>query len=148
MRTIGELLDAVKARHEIGSDYKLAMFLGIGLGNVRNYRKGRSLPDPTMCARVAEALGEDPLYLIAEIESQRAANDDAADLWRRMAERLKGAALLVLVVLVAGFSMPDANAGNTISAYYVKWLALVAAVALVRLGWRWLRLAHSRPAAA
>lgn len=140
MRSIHDLLDAAKARHGITSDYKLAMFLGIGEANIRSYRKGRSLPDASMCARIADALGEDPLYLIAEIESQRAANDDAAHLWRRMAERLKGAAVVAFAVVIAygltaAYTPSSALADVAGSVRYVQWLTAAMLARLILRVW-------------
>ena len=80
MRTVNEVLDAVKARNGITSDYKLAMFLGIGDGNLRNYRHGRSLPDEKACERIAAALGEQPFVLLAEMQALGATFQDGQSL--------------------------------------------------------------------
>ena len=101
MRTIDEVLDAVKARHGLTSDYKLAMFLGLGDANIRNYRHGRSLPDEVHCQKLAEALGEPPFVLVAEIQAQRARSTDARRLWEMMATQLRHAVAAVLVALGA-----------------------------------------------
>jgi transcriptional regulator with XRE-family HTH domain len=144
LRTIGEILDAVKAKHAITSDYKLAMFLGVGAGNLRNYRHGRSLPDELMCERLAVALGEEPEFLLAEIQCQRAANDDAARLWRRVADRLRGGANALIVGAVSalafagGFSA-DAEAATLVRVADGVGLCIMSN-ALLRLTWRLARL--------
>jgi transcriptional regulator with XRE-family HTH domain len=106
MRSIDEVLDAVKARHGLASDYKLAQFLGMGDANVRNYRHGRSLPDERAVQKIADALGEPPYILLAEIQAQRAHSDEARGLWERMAEQLKHVRHAVAtVMLVMGLAM-------------------------------------------
>jgi transcriptional regulator with XRE-family HTH domain len=88
MRTITEVLDAIKEKNGIRSDYKLAMFLGVGDGSLRNYRHGRSLPDEPTCVKFAEALGEDPALLVVEMQAQRAKTPDAQKLWEHVAALL------------------------------------------------------------
>lgn len=101
MRDINEVLDAVKARHGLTSDYKLAMFLGLGDANVRNYRHGRSLPDEKHCAKIAEALGEPPYVLIAEMQAHRARTTEARSLWEQLANQLRHAVAAVMFVVGA-----------------------------------------------
>ena len=144
MRTINDALDAVKARHQLTSDYKLAMFLGIGSSNIGNYRHGRSLPDERMCARIAEALGEDPALLIVEMQAQRAASTETAKLWERIADKLKAVSLLLLVFL-GGISggPPPATAGEVTgvdityiapNTHCIKWLAQLRSRFLAMVG--------------
>jgi len=99
MRTVNEVLDAVKARNGITSDYKLAMFLGIGDGNLRNYRHGRSLPDEKACERIAAALGEQPFVLLAEMQAQRSRTTEARSLWEQLANQLRHAVAAVMMAL-------------------------------------------------
>lgn len=134
MKTVDELLDAVKAKHKIGSDYKLAQFLGMTDSAIRNYRHKRSMPDEVACVKIANALDMDGDVLAAQMQSQRARDEETKTFWRRLAMRLEGgmvhAALMLClaIVSIAGYA-PNAQAtalSDDVSAfrsvYYVKLL--------------------------
>lgn len=136
MQSVNEMLDGVKARHSIPSDYKLAAYLGVVPGAVKHWRHGRSLPDARVAARIAAELQIDAELLVAELEAQRASNDEARAVWHRIAARLQGGALhgVVLASLVAtGFITTPPNAHATVtdlqstdrSVYYVNLLRQV-----------------------
>lgn len=136
MQTVDTLLDQVKTRHGIKSDYKLAQFLKVTQNTVANYRHGRSRPDDITLARLAELAGvpaEDIDLLAVQLQAERASTDQARELWSRIAARLQGGAIhsALLACLVAlGFitSTPSAHAVVTDvstssgSVYYVKYL--------------------------
>lgn len=119
MQTVDQLLDAVKARHKITSDYKLAQYLGMTDSAIRNYRHKRSLPDEVACVKIAQALNLDGDVLAAQIQAQRARDADTKAFWRRLAARLEAGAVhvavLVAVCLVGFTSTPNAEA-STLSA--------------------------------
>ena len=54
MQTTNEFLDAVKARHQLTSDYQLAKFLGVRQSTISNYRVRKSGFDEAMALRVGE----------------------------------------------------------------------------------------------
>lgn len=130
--SVNELLDAVKARHKITSDYKLAAYLGLTLGAISHYRHGRSLPDERGCQKIADALGIDADVLAAKMLARRAQTTEARTLWERVAQRLEHgvAAVLLLpaVAIIFGALQSDAtwDAGEWLfssepaSVYYVK----------------------------
>jgi transcriptional regulator with XRE-family HTH domain len=135
MRDVNTVLDTVKQAHKIGSDYKLAMYLGIGSGNLRNYRHGRSLPDPKACAKLAAALGEKPDKLIVEMQAQREKDPEARQLWVNLSQRLQAGvagvrmmAVLAIVSIAAGAlpawaALYSASVVAVQSVYYVKCFA-------------------------
>lgn len=109
MRDVNTVLDSIKSAQKIGSDYKLAMVLGMGSSNLRNYRRGRSLPDAKTCGKLAEALGEKPDLLMVEMEAQRARDDETKALWASLAKRLQaGFANVKILALLAIFSIAAA----------------------------------------
>lgn len=113
MRSVNQLLDDLKSAKEIGSDYKLSMYLGVVPGSVKNWRHGRSLPDSRATTRIANELGIDPDVLLLEIEAQRAPSEFAKDAWLRIAERLQGGAVhsaLLAILVVLGFITTPPNA--------------------------------------
>lgn len=131
---INYLLDEIKRRYNISSDYKLAQFIGVVNGSVRHYRHGRSLPDLRVTEKIAFQLGLDPDVLYAEFQAQRAPDEFAQESWRRIARRLQEAGFTAVMTLVSmavtvGFTSfsPNAEAavlspaGDKVSSvYYVK----------------------------
>lgn len=121
MHTTNELLDQVKAKHHVTSDYKLALFLGMSKQSMTNYRHGRtSLSDP-IAERVAELLDLDPGYVAACMQSERSATEQSKRLWANVAHRLQGgmahaAALLLAVVVSLTVVAKDGHAAPALSA--------------------------------
>lgn len=115
MKTV-ELLDAVKARHNLTSDYKLAKLLKTSPQKISNWRAGRTLPGTLSCFAIAEALGEQPAGVIALVELERAENGSEnadAEEWKGWVKKLGGVAATILVALgVNGISNADARLAN------------------------------------
>lgn len=101
MFSVSEFLDRAKAGAGAESDYRLAKMLGVNHSNVSNWRTGRNAPDERTIMKLCEWSGDDADHVAACIQSMRAANDDAADLWRRVADRLKGAAVVIMAPVFA-----------------------------------------------
>jgi hypothetical protein len=57
-----QFLDAVRAKHDLPSDRKLAAFLNIPGGRVSLYRTGTRKLDPDACLKVAKAWGAPVRY--------------------------------------------------------------------------------------
>lgn len=116
MQTVDTLLDTVKSKHGIKSDYKLAQFLKVTQHTIANYRHGRSRPDDLTLHRLAE-LGDVPReeidLLAVKLQAERASTDEARALWSRIAARLQGGAVhsaLLAVLVVLGFITAPPNA--------------------------------------
>lgn len=108
--TTNELLDQVKARHGLPSDYALAKLLGWTPQAVSNYRnRGRSLGDLS-AIQVAGALEVDPGYVLAVVSAERAQTEEARRAWERAARRLSGALAGVLAFWLIGVALPDSTA--------------------------------------
>lgn len=104
MKTIGELMDAIKERQKLATDSALAAALGVSRQTVNNWRQGRNTPDAVACATIAGLTGE-PLALVLGIAGeQRAISREEKAVWRRLA------ATAAIALYVMGF------AGNTVSA--------------------------------
>jgi hypothetical protein len=126
MFSIATLLDSAKAKAGIESDYRLSKLIEINSSAVTNYRSGRSLPNEAILQRLCVLSGDDPELIAAQIQSRRAASEEARQLWQRVAERLAHAPraiagharpiiLLVLFAIsfVAAHAAPiRASAGN------------------------------------
>lgn len=98
MKTLGELLDAIKERRNLETDSALAAALGVSRQTVNNWRQGRNTPDAVACATIAGLTGE-PLALVLGIAGeQRAISREEKAVWRKLAAT---AALLAVVVFPA-----------------------------------------------
>jgi hypothetical protein len=115
------------------------------------------MPDERITLKLCELSGDDPAYVAACIQAQRAANDDAASLWRQVAERLskpataKIAVALAIVFVAQFFGGQDAAAlvlpVSINSMSYTSYLMVCLAVALLRRLSSWLFAAGWRGAA-
>jgi transcriptional regulator with XRE-family HTH domain len=99
--TLDYVLDRIKERHSLKSDYAVCKHTGIGMTVLSNWRNGRSLPDERMCQILADAAGIDPLVLAASMQSQRSKTEEARSLWAMVAERLQMASPGVAAALIA-----------------------------------------------
>lgn len=129
METTNELLDQVKARHGLKSDYALAAKLGMTRSLISAYRTNKRMLGDEAAMRVAELLAIDPAYVFASMEAQRTQNEAARAVWERLADFVKrhgaAAALLLLVGVPALTPAPAEAAPNGLLeqfVYYVKYM--------------------------
>lgn len=110
-----ELLEAVKAREGITSNYRLAKVLDIPENRINDYAHGRAHPDEYAATKIALALELDPISVIAELKAESEKDEKKREFWRNFLTR---AALVVasLAALHCGFPsnsevavMPGAN---------------------------------------
>lgn len=97
MNTTLHFLDAVKARHAIASDYKLARYLGITQQEVSKLRNQKAFLGDSTALQVAKLLEMDPAEVIAAAHAERAKNPEEKAVWRSIMERLGGAAACALL---------------------------------------------------
>jgi transcriptional regulator with XRE-family HTH domain len=107
MNTSCDFLDAVKARHAIISDYKLAKLMGVGQQTISNYRNGRSTLDDSMVLRVAGLLEEDPAVMLAAVHAERAKRPEEKAAWRSIMERLGGVAACAILGVALVYPTPS-----------------------------------------
>lgn len=101
MRTV-EFLDAVKARHKLATDYKLAKFLGWNPSRIAHYRTTPRELDDDACVQIAEALELPAPYVMACVAAARAKRADIKKHWLAAARLLKtGTAAVVLATVLA-----------------------------------------------
>lgn len=89
-----EYLDAIKARHGIASDYKLAQFMGWSHVRISQWRAGRSGFNTDACLEVADALGISPAKVLADMAAMKDKNNP--ERWREVAAALCVTAALFL----------------------------------------------------
>lgn len=115
--TVDYVLDTIKERHDLKSDYAVCKLTGIGMTVVSNWRRGRSHPDEKMCGILAEAAGIDPLVLAASMQAQRSKTEEARSMWAMIAERLQMvpqalAAAFFAMIFATAFVADDAYAAS------------------------------------
>lgn len=86
MNTI-ELLEAVKNRRGIVSDYALAKVLGVSQPTVASYRSGNSRISDDVALTVAEILQLHPLQVIAAANAERAKTPEQKARWTSLMEK-------------------------------------------------------------
>lgn len=131
MRTTVQLLNAVKARHQVTSDYRLAQLLGCNSSAIYGYRAGRSRLDETMCMRVAELLNEPAGAILAEVAAERAKRPEVKKAWETAARAAAAGAtaLFLLVIFYSGaVDLEVISAGMMIPGFthYAQWAAGIA----------------------
>lgn len=109
MRTTLDFLDAVKARHALPSDYKLAQFMGISKQVISGYRNGKSLMDDQTALKVAELLDLSPGIVLSAVHAERAKSESEKAAWNSIFEKLGGLAASVLLVSCLLPSPADAS---------------------------------------
>lgn len=101
METVA-FLDAVKARHKLATDYKLAKFLRWPPQRISMYRARKRALDDEACVQIAAALDVPPAYVMACIAAARAKDAAIKKHWLAAARLLKtGTAAVVLATVLA-----------------------------------------------
>lgn len=96
---MSKVLDEAKEKLGVESDYGLAKKLGIPNPRISEYRSGKATPDAYACARLADALGVDPLALLAQVEAATEKNEARRNYWRAVSERV-GAGIVAGMLIV------------------------------------------------
>lgn len=101
--TTVELLDALKARRGLTSDYQLYKALGWHQTTVSSYRCGKTSMTGAHAIRIADELELPRAYVLACMEAERERNGEVASVWRELAAKLRrAAAAVILIALAAG----------------------------------------------
>ena len=100
MKTTLDYLDDVKQELKLKSDYKLAQWLGSQPAIVSNYRLKKRVIDDYTAARIADALGIDPMEVIAAANAEREKDEKKREYWRQIVQKSAAACLLAGVFLV------------------------------------------------
>ena len=97
-----QLLDAVKHRLQIHSDYALAARLGMKRQGIRDLRE-RGLSD-ARCVQVAQILEVDPAQVLAWVHAERAQDPAVRKVWEKLAKSIGSAAAAILLALAISIS--------------------------------------------
>lgn len=86
-----EMLDAVKSRAGISSDYAAAQLLGVTRAQMSRYRNGKDYPGDDQAMKIADLLAIDAGFIVSCIHAERASTDTTRALWEGIARRLNPA---------------------------------------------------------
>jgi len=98
LETSQDLLNRIRARHE-ASWYGLAELLGTHKNTVYNWKGGHTVVDRKFAPRIAELLDESAEYVLACLEADREQDPEVLKVWRRIAERFRSTATILLMAL-------------------------------------------------
>jgi hypothetical protein len=99
LETSLDLLNRIRARHDDASWYRLARIIQTSESTVNNWKHGRSAIGREYVTRIAELLEEPAEYVLACVEHEREQDAGARKLWKRIAERFRSPASILLVAL-------------------------------------------------
>jgi len=102
METIKNLLDEIKAKNGITTDYGLAKFLEIPRPRVHEYYKGKGAPDAFVCMKIAESLGRPLAEIITAVEIAAEKNASRREAWLRYAKSLNEMAAAIMLYVMIG----------------------------------------------
>lgn len=125
MNKSAELMDALKEKIGITSDYALAKKLGVNQARISAYRHGKEKADFYICVKAGIFLNLDPAKIAAEIELEKEKNEERRGFWRDFLSHSTPAALVMLASLCITFSETgpagetSTGAGN-VTTHYTK----------------------------
>lgn len=117
-----DLIEKVKTKAELKSDYALAKTLNLTTARVSEWRTGKRTPDNYSLTRMALILGIEPIEIIAEIEAETEKNEQKRTFWRNFRSRSGKATVIVLALSFTAFwsNVPligNATASNKFTDY-------------------------------
>ena len=111
-------LEKAKEKLGIKSDYALAKWLGISRFSLSSFTTGRRPLDDYTATRIAEALGINPMEIIAARNAEREKDETRKEFWRRI---FTGSLTACLVMGILAFESREAKGGESgRSAHYAQ----------------------------
>jgi len=98
LETSQDLLNRLMAKHR-WSWYRMAKELPAHENTVYSWKGGHTIVDRKFAPRIAELLGEPAEYVLAILEAEREQSAEVLKVWKRIAERFRSTASILLVGL-------------------------------------------------
>lgn len=127
-----ELLDAVKDRLDLPSDYALAKYLGISHQRVYKLRSSNGHLGDEAALKVAEALDLDPGRFLVEVHAARTKCPAARKALEQVADKVGMAVIAALVGLSGVGQAPPAGAAQEVTVTSPEYT-----LCAIRRGWLW-----------
>jgi plasmid maintenance system antidote protein VapI len=113
MKTTLEYIDEAKKALGIESDYGMAKWMGITTGAMAHYRGGKRTIDDYTASKLADAIGLDPLEVIAAANAEREKDEKKKDYWRKIFARCAAACVVFFLLTPDAYSSTRNNFGFT-----------------------------------
>jgi hypothetical protein len=106
-----ELLDRIKARHHLDTDYKACKILQVSQSRVSTALKRNSTPDDDLIISAEKLLDMPPGSLLFEAHAERSKCAEAAKILHDMSVKLMSTAAAIVLAVSMTYAMPDLGAG-------------------------------------
>lgn len=100
-----DLLDAVKARFGLPSDYAVAQKIGVTRSMMSRYRQRKDFLGDDMAVQVAELIGVDPAEALAMVHAERSKSPAVRRAFERLAKLAHGAAALFFLAIFSAAAL-------------------------------------------
>lgn len=105
MKTTVEFLNAVKAKHHLPSDGRLAVMLGLTRASISRFQQGKDFLGDETAMKVADLLDIDPAFVVACVHAERAKRPEEKALWSSIATRASSIAAGVVFAVILSASV-------------------------------------------
>ena len=109
---VSVILDELKKRHNLPSDYKLAKFLGISRTRLSNYRCGINTIDDDLAARIDKLLELPEGVIALEMHAKRSKCPQISNTFHEIAQKLAAGALCLMLVVGGALPKPAQATGQ------------------------------------
>lgn len=106
-----EIIDAIKARYNLPSDYAVHKLLGVTHQQIGNYRKGKCLMGDEAALKAADLLDLPADYLLACLHAERSNDQDVQRVWFGLADKLKKGSATTAALAFAILFTADPDGG-------------------------------------
>lgn len=107
-----DLIDLIRSRFSLTSDYQVAKMLDISIARVSNYRRGISNPDDSLILQVETLLKYPAGSLLFEMQAARTKCPDAAKIFHQTAQKIAAGVLCFMLVFPAFFDGTLPSSGH------------------------------------
>jgi predicted transcriptional regulator len=98
MKTTVDYLNEAKTKLGLSSDYQAAKWLGVSTAALARYQKGQRTIDDYAAMKIADALGKQPIEVIALANMERETISERKEFWRKIATAGTAGALIIDVI--------------------------------------------------
>lgn len=113
MKRMEDFINEIRVRYNIKTQTELAAKLGLTQATISAHynrsKRAKHYSEKT-AHRIAELLGEDPLYVLACLSSERAKDPKVRQQWQRMERILRGVTASILLALFLAIFVPSKQA--------------------------------------
>ena len=146
MHTQQQLLDSARAAQGGISDYRLAQLMEVTRNSISEVRTGRRPLSQPQGLRLARLANLEPAYVLACIEAANAARHDLPGIyetWAHLADRLRGAAVMLSAVIVSAALLHPTEARGSVP-HYVKHIFPALSIHYAKSGFAEISVTYSR----